>query len=45
LFVDECLEELDGPSEWTTWYRDRWVEDRIVVESATQTLPEEHCFA
>jgi arylsulfatase A-like enzyme len=38
-FVDAKLNELDDPFEPTTWYRDRWIEDRVIVRSATRVRP------
>ena len=40
-FVDDRIADLEDPFERTTWYRDRWVEDRVIVRSATRELPPE----
>jgi len=39
-FVDDRMDNLDDPFEPTTWYRDRWTSDRVIVRSATRELPE-----
>ena len=41
-FVDERMAELNDPFERTTWYRDRWETDRVIVRSATRELPEKY---
>ena len=32
------MEDLNDPFKPTTWYRDHWVEDRVIVRSATREL-------
>lgn len=39
--VDDCMNDLNDPFQPTTWYRDRWVEDRVIVGSATREQPPE----
>jgi arylsulfatase A-like enzyme len=34
------MEKLNDPFKPTTWYRDHWVEDRVIVRSATRELEE-----
>lgn len=35
-FLDQQLNELNDPFKETTWYRNRWVEDRVIQRSATR---------
>ena len=37
-YMQKRMNELNDPFEKTTWYRDHWVEDRVIVRSATREL-------
>ena len=36
--MQKRMDDLNDPFEKTTWYRDHWVEDRVIVRSATREL-------
>lgn len=36
--MQERMEALNDPFKPTTWYRDHWIEDRVIVRSATRDL-------
>jgi arylsulfatase A-like enzyme len=35
-FVDNKIDELGDPFKPTTWYRNRWINNRIILQSATR---------
>lgn len=35
-FVDNKIDALEDPFKPTTWYRNRWISDRIILQSATR---------
>ena len=37
-YMQKRMDDLNDPFEKTTWYRDHWVEDRVIVRSATREL-------
>lgn len=36
------MDELNDPFKPTTWYRDHWIKDRVIVRSATRELEEKY---
>ncbi|HKJ66546.1 MAG TPA: sulfatase [bacterium] len=40
--MNKKMEALQDPYRPTTWYRDHWIEDRVIVRSATRELEEQY---
>jgi arylsulfatase A-like enzyme len=41
-WMHEKMDALNDPFKPTTWYKDRWEKDRVIVRSATRELPPEY---